>query len=191
MHYHSKKILQFFGVITVTIILILFNPIQLEAKKPSLIDQCLQSDRLETNTQNRIEVLSQNSHISDCQDVDAVLSNSRITANTSLKAEQAENLRILEENNYCKGCNLANLDLRNLDLIGVYLERANLSGSDLREVDLVGASLEFANLKNANLAGADLEEAILRKAKLEGANLQGANLCNTILANGDLGRCSS
>ena len=71
------------------------------------------------------------------------------------------------------------------------LDEANLADVNLRGVDLSlaklrGANLERADLRGANLAGADLSNASLRDANLDSANLtgtilEGADLSGTIL----------
>lgn len=69
---------------------------------------------------------------------------------------------------------LARAELRNADLA-----RSNLESADLRDVDLQQARLRRANLRHADLGGANLEKADLeytdlRWATLNGARLQGA-----------------
>ncbi len=96
----------------------------------------------------------------------------------------------------CPGCNLADSDLRDADLITANLKGANLQGADmsranLRRADLQGAdlananltyaNLPGANLKNCNLQGADLKGANLIQADLTGARLDGANLDGALL----------
>jgi uncharacterized protein YjbI with pentapeptide repeats len=87
--------------------------------------------------------------------------------------------------------------LNNLELQGIYFNRANLDNANLDRahlsyyVTLKGANLSGAKLKGRNLSGADLvdanlENANLRGAKLERANLQGANLKNADLEGANL-----
>jgi hypothetical protein len=68
------------------------------------------------------------------------------------------------------------VDLREINLKGVYLEEANLTKVNLRGANLEGANLEGANLKEAYLEGANLGGANLKEADLEEANLRGTNL---------------
>ncbi|MBE9209706.1 pentapeptide repeat-containing protein [Nostoc sp. LEGE 06077] len=102
------------------------------------------------------------------------------------------------------------IDLRNVDLSGVYLGKTNRRGNnvkaDLEEINLSGVILSNAVLKGANLNGANLSEANLSKANLselngkivvlndancsrtnfEGANLKGACLRRANLSSADL-----
>jgi len=61
-------------------------------------------------------------------------------------------------------------------LRGAYLQGADLRGADLRGADLRGADLRDADLQGADLRGADLQGAYLRGADLRDADLQGAYL---------------
>ncbi len=66
----------------------------------------------------------------------------------------------------CPGCNLAGIDLRNLNLQSYDFTDANLTGADLRDADLRGASLRGADLTDAILTGVHLESTDLRGATL-------------------------
>jgi serine/threonine protein kinase len=72
----------------------------------------------------------------------------------------------------CPGCNLAGIDLRNLNLQSYDFTDANLTGADLRDSDLRGASLRDANLTGAMLNGANLQSTDLRGATLPEGNVQ-------------------
>lgn len=76
---------------------------------------------------------------------------------------------------------VANGDLRGIDLSYAILFNANLAGADLR-----GANLADAFLIRANLAGADLTGADLSDADLVGANLNNAVLVDTDLSRSDV-----
>lgn len=76
---------------------------------------------------------------------------------------------------------VANGDLRGIDLSYAILFRANLSGADLR-----GANLGDAFLISADLTGADLTGADLSDADLVGANLNNAVLVDTDLSRSDV-----
>ncbi|HKW44556.1 MAG TPA: pentapeptide repeat-containing protein [Candidatus Eremiobacteraceae bacterium] len=88
--------------------------------------------------------------------------------------------------NSCQGCDMAGLDMRNLDLHGVHLQGADLSRADLRGTNLAGASLDGVDLSNAQLDGTDLTNASLngcnlthvdlRNAHIQGLRLEGADL---------------
>ena len=72
------------------------------------------------------------------------------------------------------------VNLRDSDLRGAYLNCADLYGADL-----TGAYLSGADLGRANLYGAYLGGAYLRAANLTGANLNGANLRGAYLGDGE------
>jgi uncharacterized protein YjbI with pentapeptide repeats len=91
-------------------------------------------------------------------------------------AKDSENVRKLQQDKRCLGCNLKKISLRGTYLDGVNLQRANLEESDLRDTNLSNADLQNANLKNADLRNSDLRGAILRGAKLWGANLRNAQI---------------
>ena len=63
------------------------------------------------------------------------------------------------------------VDLRRVNLAGVYLKRCELYQANLEGADLRGAHLEGADLFKSNLRGARL-----RGAHLDGANIRGTNL---------------
>lgn len=82
---------------------------------------------------------------------------------------------------YLVGAQLAGVDLRRTDLVGV-----DLSGAYLIEADLELADFFRANLSNAYLWGADLTLADLTMANLRGADLSGAYLNGTHLPSAQL-----
>ena len=108
--------------------------------------------------------------------------------------------------NQCEKCDLALVDLKDMnlskaslreaDLFGAKLSRADLSEAELVEVNLIEADLSQTNLINANLIGTDLWGAILIGADLRGAKLNGAVLdyadleqvkfCNTAMSDGSI-----
>jgi len=94
-----------------------------------------------------------------------------------------------------RGLNLDHVNFVHLDLSEAHLQRAHLWGANLQYADLCdanlqgarlwganlqaalwGANLQGAELWEANLQGASLGEANLQGARLGGANLQGARL---------------
>lgn len=77
--------------------------------------------------------------------------------------------------------NLANTDLRGVNLKGAFLIGANLRDADLRGVNLTNAHLSDADLRGANLSGANLRGADLIDACLIGVNLANADLSDTDL----------
>lgn len=78
------------------------------------------------------------------------------------------------------------LDLRDVDLSGVYWRAAQLEGIDLAGARLRGAYLVRAELAHADLSGAVLSEADLVYARLEHADLTGAEVANANLRDADL-----
>ncbi len=103
----------------------------------------------------------------------------------------SSNVKKLKETKSCPRCDLADAQLRAMDLTGANLTGANLTGATLSGVNLAGASLTGANLSGANLrevnlAGVDLTEVNLTEANLTGANLAGAKLFKTILSGASL-----
>jgi uncharacterized protein YjbI with pentapeptide repeats len=69
-------------------------------------------------------------------------------------------------------------DLANANLRGLDLAKANLAGADCRNADLRGTILSGATLTDANLAGANFFKSVLDAADLAGANLIGARFLN-------------
>ena len=103
--------------------------------------------------------------------------------------------QILVSSKRCPYCNLAGVDLSDLDLDGADLAYANLAGANLHFSSLVGAKLSFAILQGANLINTNFEGATLLNAflngdstlKLAAASLTGAHLKNVNLAGANLG----
>lgn len=76
---------------------------------------------------------------------------------------------------------LSQLDLMGIDLHDTDLDGCSLVGADLTDADLHGASMTFvdltrASLRGADLRGADLRSAVFRATLLDGADLTGADL---------------
>lgn len=80
-----------------------------------------------------------------------------------------------------KGANLSELDLS-----GVYLEKADLRGTNLKNAKLINAKLFKADLSNANLDGADLSEAKLSEAIFDKTYLNQTKLYKAYLMGGTL-----
>jgi serine/threonine protein kinase len=86
---------------------------------------------------------------------------------TSIRPATSEiTIAQLRTNRGCRGCNLARIDLRGMNLQSYDFSGANLTGADLRNADLRGASLRGANLTNvltfnANFASADFTDATI------------------------------
>jgi len=104
-------------------------------------------------------------------------------------------LRELKENDILKVF-LRKAKLSEKELQNAYLSHANLQGADLSDAKLQGVSLSFANLQEADLLfaklqgaflwGANLQEANLSDAKLQGAVLSDANFQGAVLLNANL-----
>lgn len=75
------------------------------------------------------------------------------------------------------------VDLKGVDLSGLYLYEADLTKLDLRDVDLSNSHLYKCNLSGANLEGADLTNTNFTGSILENTNLSYANLTNGKLTN--------
>ena len=76
--------------------------------------------------------------------------------------------------------NLANEDLRGINLSGKKIRMADLQGANLAGADLSMCNLEGADLRGADLTDADVDGAVfaradLRSTKFIGASAQGAN----------------
>jgi len=82
--------------------------------------------------------------------------------------EQLEELKEKE----IVGVYLRVANLKKANLSGAKLQKANLEFAKLQEAKLVGANLQKARLWQANLCGADIDSAELHKADLSEANLQ-------------------
>ncbi len=88
----------------------------------------------------------------------------------------SSNVKKLKETKSCPRCDLADAQLRAMDLTG-----ANLTGANL-----TGATLYGANLAGADLTGAKLYKTILSGAKLPGVNLTEVDLTRVVLTGVDL-----
>ena len=73
----------------------------------------------------------------------------------------------------------ARLNLADLHLAGIRLDRANLAGALLRRTNLAGAQLRGSNLTGADLSKANLARALLTEADLTHARLIAADLTGT------------
>jgi uncharacterized protein YjbI with pentapeptide repeats len=82
------------------------------------------------------------------------------------------------------------IDLRNVNLPFIEIQKANLSGANLFGANLSKASLFGANLSKATLFGANLSKATLSKVNLSEASLSGANLSGADLSGADLREAS-
>jgi uncharacterized protein YjbI with pentapeptide repeats len=92
------------------------------------------------------------------------------------------------------------IDLRNVSLPLIEIQKASLSGVNLSGASLIGINLNGANLSDANLSGvnlsgvnlfeANLSGASLFKASLIGASLIGVNLSDANLRNANLSGAS-
>lgn len=95
-----------------------------------------------------------------------------------------------------RGLYLAEINLRDSDLMGADLSwtilifasltYADLSEANLSDANLNAANLSWARLREANLHGADLRGADLSGADLVGANLRGADLSSANLSGAEL-----
>ncbi len=98
----------------------------------------------------------------------------------------SSNVKKLKETKSCPRCDLADAQLRAMDLTGANLTGANLTGATLSGVNLAGASLTGANLSGANLREVNLRDVDLTGANLTGANLTGAKLTGANLTGAKL-----
>ena len=98
----------------------------------------------------------------------------------------SSNVKKLKETKSCPRCDLADAQLRAMDLTGANLTGANLTGATLSGVNLAGASLTGANLSGANLREVNLRGVDLTELDLAGVNLTGANLREVNLRGVDL-----
>jgi len=116
----------------------------------------------------------------------------RVDIETAIKALG----ELVPEDRRRQELNMANLDLRNLDLAwvnlqGAMLEIAGLQNAELCDAKLQNAHLSGAKLQGADLTGAELQKADLtdtdsRKAKFTSAKLQGAYLDHAWLEDASL-----
>ncbi len=102
-------------------------------------------------------------------------------------------VRIVRQNDWqvdgsLKNAKLWGANLRDADLLAVYMRGAHLTKANLQGADLRAAILLDATLMVTNLQGADLTDANLQGAKLHYANLQGANLTDVNLQDANLNR---
>jgi uncharacterized protein YjbI with pentapeptide repeats len=88
------------------------------------------------------------------------------------------------------GASLSGVNLNGANLSDANLSRVNLSGTSLFEANLSGASLFEANLSGASLLGINLSGANLRNANLSGASLFGINLSGANLSGANLSGAS-
>jgi uncharacterized protein YjbI with pentapeptide repeats len=105
------------------------------------------------------------------------------------QAANPDHVAQLLKQRVCLRCDLSKANLANADLRGV-----NLTGSNLQEADLSGAQLWAVTLKDADLTGANLSKTVmlvvnlsgatLNKAKAEDLDLKGATFCHTTLPDG-------
>ncbi len=93
----------------------------------------------------------------------------------------SSNVKKLKETKSCPRCDLADAQLRAMDLTGANLTGANLTGATLYGANLTGANLSRAKLFKANLTGANLS-----RAKLPGVNLTEVDLTGVVLTGVDL-----
>ena len=77
-------------------------------------------------------------------------------------------------------------ELKEKEIVGVYLRVANLQKADLYGVNLQKANLEFAKLQKSILLGVNLQEARLERANLRGANIGSADLRKADLSRANL-----
>ena len=104
-------------------------------------------------------------------------------ANANLRALDLRGMNLSEAN--LAGCLFEGVRLGDADLT-----RADLSGSTGLEIDLSGSDLTGANLSTAQLPRADLTGAVLTGATLRSANLTGADLSGATLDQADLSRAT-
>ena len=98
----------------------------------------------------------------------------------------------LNFSNFTKGkdfftyANLKNVNLRDSELYGAFLDGAALQGADMRGAILDGSILSGADIQGANLSSASLIGADLSSAGLQGSNLSFANLLGADLTYADM-----
>ena len=96
-------------------------------------------------------------------------------------ADSEKDMFRLLQDQACRGCKLADVDLmhadlRDADLRGAELQRANLSQARLDGADLNGSDLSFTSMRGASLRGADL-----RNSRLIGTDLRRTDLTGALL----------
>jgi uncharacterized protein YjbI with pentapeptide repeats len=93
------------------------------------------------------------------------------------------------ENADFRGANLHGADLRDVELVGINLQRANLEGVDLRGAYLWETNLEASNLSEAFLGDTDFNYVNLRGANLKRLALLNTHLFRVDLTGADLSHC--
>ncbi len=96
-------------------------------------------------------------------------------------AYDQEDLRTLQLDKKCNGCDLSGANLRGMQLRGAELRwtnlsKANLNGVDLSKADLTGSDLSRARLSQTNFTSAKLQGVQFNGADLSSAEFQTADL---------------
>ena len=96
-------------------------------------------------------------------------------ASSPALAYDDDDLRQLQFEKKCNGC----------DLSGANLQGMSLRGASIRWSNLSNANLNNADLEEANLTGSDLTRARLSQTRFSGATLQGVQFNNADLSSAD------
>ncbi|MEH6470574.1 MAG: pentapeptide repeat-containing protein [Halopseudomonas sp.] len=95
-----------------------------------------------------------------------------ITLATPAWAYDSDDLRKLQIDKKCNGCDLEGANLRGMSLRGAEIRWSNLSNANLNNVDLT----------DAELVGSDLTRARVSNTRFNGANMQGVQFKGTDLS---------
>ena len=90
-------------------------------------------------------------------------------------AYDTDDLRKLQIDKKCNGCDLEGANLRGMSLRGAEIRWSNLTNANLNNVDLT----------DADLIGSDLTRARVSNARFNGANLQGVQFKDTDLSSAE------
>jgi len=100
---------------------------------------------------------------------------------TPTYAYDLDDLRKLQVEKKCNGCDLEGANLRGMSLRGAQIRWSNLSNANLNDVDLSDADLIGSNLTRARLSQTRFNNAVLQGVQFNGTDLSSAEFRNTDL----------
>lgn len=100
---------------------------------------------------------------------------------TTAHAYDPDDLRKLQIDKSCNGCDLEGANLHGMSLRGAQLRWTNLSNANLNNVDLSDADLIGSNLTRARLSQTRFNNAILQGVQFSGTDLSSAEFRNADL----------